>query len=146
MCRNNSLTLPVLSMAAVDDIVHCVVPLMADICQLCRRKSVRVTASQRLCVFCWWSLPHGTLLPTYFGHALVITPSFAWDVATTGPFYSQSLTSISAWLSIHMSCNVWGEIAYPFPNLNGATVEVSEWISNVIPHFIMDVITFPMWD
>ena len=34
---------------------------------------------------------------------------------------------------------VWGEIIYPFPNFNGATVEVWEWISNFIPHFIMDV-------
>ena len=32
------------------------------------------------------------------------------------------------------------EITYPFPNLNGATVEVWEWISNSTPHFIMDVI------
>ena len=31
---------------------------------------------------------------------------------------------------------------YPFPNFNGATVEVWEWISNFIPHFI----TYPCWD
>ena len=35
---------------------------------------------------------------------------------------------------------VWYEISYPFLNFNGATVEVYEWISNYIPHFIMDVI------
>ena len=41
---------------------------------------------------------------------------------------------------------VWGEITYPFPNLNGYTVEVSEWISNSITYFMMDVITYPCWD
>ena len=29
------------------------------------------------------------------------------------------------------------EITYPFPNYNGCTNEVSEWISYFIPHFIM---------
>ena len=32
-------------------------------------------------------------------------------------------------------------ITYPFPNFNGKTVEVWEWISNFIPHFVVDVIT-----
>ena len=31
-------------------------------------------------------------------------------------------------------------------NFNGCTVEVWEWINNLIPHFIMDVITYPCWD
>ena len=46
----------------------------------------------------------------------------------------------------HMPCNVWDEITYPFLNFNGCTVEVQEWISNFIPHFIMDVTTYPRWD
>ena len=37
-------------------------------------------------------------------------------------------------------------IAYPFPNFNGCTIEVWEWTSNSIPHFIMNVITNPCWD
>ena len=41
---------------------------------------------------------------------------------------------------------VWNDITYPFPDFNGATVEVWEWISNFISHFIMDVITYPCWD
>ena len=41
---------------------------------------------------------------------------------------------------------VWDEITYPFSYFNGATVEVWEWISKFIPHFIMDVITYPCWD
>ena len=31
------------------------------------------------------------------------------------------------------------------PPETGATVEVKEWISNCIPHFIMDVINDPWW-
>ena len=38
-----------------------------------------------------------------------------------------------------MPSKVWDEITYPFPNFNGCTVEVWEWISKFIPHFIMDV-------
>ena len=34
----------------------------------------------------------------------------------------------------------------PIPNFNGATVEVWEWISNFIPHFIGHVITRQFWD
>ena len=36
-----------------------------------------------------------------------------------------------------------GEITYPFQDFNGCTVEVYEWISNFIPYFITDVITYP---
>ena len=40
-----------------------------------------------------------------------------------------------------MPSKVWYKIIYPFPNVNGFTVEVSEDIDNFIPHFIIDVIT-----
>ena len=40
----------------------------------------------------------------------------------------------------------WDEITNPFPNFNGAVVEVWEWISNFTPHFIGYVITYPYWD
>ena len=59
-----------------------------------------------------------------------------------GPFYQCGLTLIPAWLSNHMPRNVWDEITYQFPNFNGATIDVWEWISNFIPHFIMNVITY----
>ena len=42
-----------------------------------------------------------------------------------------------------MPGKVWDEITYPFPNFNGTTIEVWERISNFIPHFIRDVITYP---
>ena len=31
---------------------------------------------------------------------------------------------IPPWIRKHMPSNVWDEIIYPFPNFNGATVEV----------------------
>ena len=34
----------------------------------------------------------------------------------------------------HIPSKVWDEITCPSPNFNGSTVEVSEWISNSIPH------------
>ena len=40
---------------------------------------------------------------------------------------------------------MWDEITYPFLNFNGCTIEVSEWISNFIPHFTGHVITYPCW-
>ena len=41
---------------------------------------------------------------------------------------------------------VWDEITYQFPNLNGAVVDVWEWMSNFIQHFIGHVIIYPCWD
>ena len=61
--------------------------------------------------------------------------------------YSQStLLSIPAWISNYIHCKVWGEITYPFPNFNGSTIEVWEWMSNFILHFTGHVITYPWWD
>ena len=45
--------------------------------------------------------------------------------------------------SNHIDDKVQGEITYPFPSFNDCTIEVWEWISNAIPHFIADVITYP---
>ena len=52
---------------------------------------------------------------------------------------------LPAWTNNHMPSKVWNEITYPFPNFSGCTMEVWEWISNFISHFIVDVITFPCW-
>ena len=41
---------------------------------------------------------------------------------------------------------MWDEITYLFPNLNGCTVEVLEWIDNFISLFLKDVVTYPYWD
>ena len=42
-----------------------------------------------------------------------------------------------------MPSKVWDEITYTFPNINGSTVEVWEWISEFTPHFIMDAMESP---
>ena len=41
----------------------------------------------------------------------------------------------------HMHSNMWDEITYPLPNLNGLTVEVWECINYFLQHFVNDVIT-----
>ena len=45
-----------------------------------------------------------------------------------------------------MPSKVWDEITNPFANFNGCTVEVWEWVSNFIPNFKMDVISYPCQD
>ena len=47
---------------------------------------------------------------------------------------------IPAWITDYIHSKVWDEITYPFPNFNGATVEVWEWISNFIARCVLDVI------
>ena len=42
--------------------------------------------------------------------------------------------------------NVPGESTFPFPNFNGCTIELWEWISNFIPRFTGHVITYTWWD
>ena len=39
-----------------------------------------------------------------------------------------------------------GVITFPFPNIDGATIEVWNWISYFITHFTGHVITYPSWD
>ena len=67
----------------------------------------------------------------------------AWCINQQGAFYQHWLTLIPVWISNYIHDKVWDEIAWPFPNFNGAAVEVWEWISDFIPDFIMDVITYP---
>ena len=66
-----------------------------------------------------------------------------------GPFTNINL--IPAWISNFVNYKVWDKITYPFPNhpfpnLNGCTVGVWEWISNFIPHFTGHMFTYPSWD
>ena len=41
-------------------------------------------------------------------------------------------------LSNHMPSKVLGQMNYQFPDINGTTVEVYEWVSNFSQHVIMD--------
>ena len=59
---------------------------------------------------------------------------------------SSQSNKLPAWISNHMPSKVWDQITYPFPNFNSWAVEVWEWISNVIPHFIMNVIIYSCWN
>ena len=66
--------------------------------------------------------------------------------SSQGPFYLHGLTLIPAWISYHIPGKVWNDITNLFPNFNGATVEVREYISNFIPHFVIDKINYPCCD
>ena len=67
-------------------------------------------------------------------------------VSPRSPLYSWFNFKIPTWTSNQIPCRVWDEITCPFPNFNGETVEVWEWINNFIPHITMDVIIYPCWD
>ena len=56
------------------------------------------------------------------------------------------LTLMPAWMSNYIHYEMWDEITFLFPNFNGCTIEVWEWIHNFIPHFTGHVITYPYWD
>ena len=62
-----------------------------------------------------------------------------------GSYLLNGSTLIIACIRNCMPSKVWGEITYEFPNLNGAAVEIGEWISNFTLRFIMVVITYPYW-
>ena len=49
-----------------------------------------------------------------------------------GPFYWHGLNLIQTWIINHMSGKVLDEITYPFPNFDGETIEVWEWICSFI--------------
>ena len=53
----------------------------------------------------------------------------AMAYATRGPIYKYELTLISARICNYIQHKAWDAIIYWFPNFNGATVEVCEWIS-----------------
>ena len=49
-----------------------------------------------------------------------------------GPFYLHGLISNPAWIMNHKPSKKWDEITYPFKNFSGASVQVLEWISNLV--------------
>ena len=42
--------------------------------------------------------------------------------------------------------NVWDVMNFTFPNINGCTVEVWEYISKLIPRIVLDAITYSCRD
>ena len=45
-------------------------------------------------------------------------------------------------MNTHMISKAWEEIIFLFINFNGCEIEVREWTSYLIPHFLMDVTTY----
>ena len=109
--------------------------------------------------------PGGSNSPVMIGYCYVITSQRPERVTQTvhlmkdacglvvlycdyikGPIYKHGVTLTPAWISNCMPSKMWNEIMYPFPNFNGTVVEFWEWISNFIPRFVRDVITYPCWD
>ena len=59
--------------------------------------------------------------------------------------WSSVIDIVFTYLVTYITSRVWYEIIYPFPNFNGCTVEIWEYISFFIPYLINDVITYPCW-
>ena len=89
---------------------------------------------------CWCSYRIGSLgplsgrrrLPLQDRTALLITM-----ITIHGPL-------LLTWLNVipEITCPVWDEITYPFPNFNGFTVNDWEWTNNFTPYFIMVIIIY----
>ena len=60
-------------------------------------------------------------------------------------FTCRDLLLIPAWISNHMPSKTWDEITFPFRISAVQSLKFENWF-NVIPHFMMDLITYPCWD
>ena len=70
----------------------------------------------------------------------------AYVLQTESARYPFCLTLIPTWINNRMRSKVWDIITCPLPNFSGVIIEVWEWVSNWIPHFMMDVIIYSDWD
>ena len=55
-----------------------------------------------------------------------------------GPFLLIWINFIPVWICNHNHYKMWYEITYPFPNLNGAAVEVGQWWLQLIFYWTYD--------
>ena len=60
--------------------------------------------------------------------------------------HRHKLISIPTWINNYIHYNVRDKNSYPFPNVDGATVEVGECISNFTVPFTSHVTTYPCMD
>ena len=68
---------------------------------------------------------------------------------TSGKFHAWGPLSWQFNINLSMEYihyKVWDKITYQFPNFTSATIEVWEWISNVISHLSGRMIIYPCWD
>ena len=73
----------------------------------------------------------------YMGHDIL------FSVIPGVPFYQHGLTLIPAWISNAIHYDEWDEITYQFKNVNGAAVEVWDWIRYLIAKLTWHLITYP---
>ena len=94
----------------------------------------------------FWHLPScssggmGRLSPcasSCWHHGMGKLNRHAGKLVSWGPFYWHGLISTPAWISNHTPSKVLDTITNPFPNFNGSSVEVWEWISNLILHTVL---------
>ena len=52
-----------------------------------------------------------------------------------GPFYSQGISLIPAWINNYIQYKVWDDITNQFLSLNGVEVDVRKCIINFVSHF-----------
>ena len=93
-----------------------------------------------------YNFEHGTYrecvpLSATLGYYSQYNPNIGND--NMDPFNYHGLTSIQS--SNHMPSQMCDENTYQFPNFNGGTAQVWEWICNFIPRFTMYVITYQLW-
>ena len=53
---------------------------------------------------------------------------------------------VTAWMNSHKLSKMWHKITHWFPNFSYWTIEVWKCVNNFVPHFTIDVITYPWWD
>ena len=100
-----------------------------------------------------WKLGHGTphsfmwiQLHIHARIPMLVEKIFIDKRGPRDPLFWYGLTLIPVWTSNYIHYKKWDDITYPFPIVNGCTVEAWGCISNFIPHFIMYVITYPCRD
>ena len=63
---------------------------------------------------------------------------WGWNIIVFNTKYPKPISLawilVAAWIINYIHYKGWSEVIYPFPNFNGGTVEVWEWISNFIQH------------
>ena len=73
-----------------------------------------------------WAGPNSQLRMSVIRYAVGRLTESDCHLGNQGPFYYYGLTSNPAWIRNHMLRKVLDALTYPFPNLNGCTIEVYE--------------------
>ena len=136
----SKLFLTQLKLIRIWNIIHFIElnPLLRRFWKVCRSPIIETPANQTSTS--WWKLKQNV----YTEHGVDdLTNSTAciyrWPVV-------HLLALISIWICNHMRNKVWDEITYPLSNFKSAAVDVYGWISNYIPHFIIDMAADACWN